>query len=80
MAGTWICSNPGWVDLVIFNKDGTFRRAQGNAGRWTLHEGILTLHWKDWPEESLRLISNDEFRGKPRDKNSPAEIVLHRCD
>jgi len=79
MTGTWICSNPAWVDLVIFNQDGTFRRAQGDEGRWTFEEGILTLHWNKWPEETLKLEDANEFRGKPRGGHPHAEVVLHRC-
>lgn len=47
--------HPHWRDVVILSADGTYRRATGDAGRWTFDGTTLTLSWEHWGPEFLQL-------------------------
>ena len=51
-----------WTDKVIFNANGTYKRAVNNdPGTWTFDGKTLVLKWAKWPAETLVMTAPGQF-------------------
>lgn len=67
LAGVYEGTHGGWQDIVILMADGTLRRGQGDAGRWSFDGATLDLAWANAPAEHLNLRRAGRFvRKDPR--------------
>ena len=82
VVGTWDCSHPAWSGAITIFADGTFARAQGDAGRWTLaglqDQVMLVLAWDHWSAETAVMMGPDEFRGEIRTQSTRGELEMRR--
>ena len=62
LAGTWQGAHPHWRDTVILNADGTYRRGNGDPGRWAYDGQTLLLNWQNWGTEILTRQTDGRFR------------------
>jgi hypothetical protein len=70
LLGTWRGAHPHWNSTVEFRADGSFLRADGQRGHWTLSADgdhpLLVLRWDIWGTESLDWVSENRFTGSTR--------------
>lgn len=74
VAGVYRGVHPHWRDEVIFAADGTYRRGNGDPGRWRLEGKRLVLAWKNWGTEKLSRVDRRTF------KNPASGFTLTRID
>ena len=62
MAGTYQGVHKQWIDKVIINANGTFRRATGgDSGSWSYDGKRLILKWEKWDAETLTQVAPGRF-------------------
>lgn len=64
IAGTYDGVHPHWRDTVVLAADGTYRRGNGDPGRWTYDGKTLVLAWQNWGPETLEPVSPGSFRAR----------------
>ncbi|HWB59912.1 MAG TPA: hypothetical protein VG733_10475 [Chthoniobacteraceae bacterium] len=79
IVGRWTSTTPDGVDTLNIRLDGSFDRAKdGESGKWTLSgvqdHLVLTLGWDNFPQTTLTLVKDNQFRGATR----KGEMVLDR--
>lgn len=61
VVGTFHGTHPHWSDTVLIAADGTYRRGNGDPGRWTFDGRTLILEWKNWGPEPVNLQLDGTF-------------------
>lgn len=64
IVGVYDGVHPHWRDTVIISPDGTYRRGNGDPGRWTFDGKTLVLDWKNWGAERLRMDGEGRFTSR----------------
>jgi hypothetical protein len=64
VAGTYDAAHPHWRDTVVIKEDGTYRRGNGDPGRWTLEGKLLVLGWANWRPELLEAKGPGKYVAK----------------
>lgn len=54
--------HPHWQDAVILEPNGTYRRGNGDPGRWSVEGRTLVLAWNNWGPERLDLQPDGSYR------------------
>lgn len=70
VVGEWQVTHPNWQGTLAIRPDGTFARAHGDGGKWTLTADgdhlVLQLIWNSWVTETAAMITPDRFVGRVR--------------
>ncbi len=64
VVGVYNAVHPHWRDTVTINRDGTYRRGNGDPGVWTLDGKRLVLRWKNWGPEELTFRGGGAFANR----------------
>jgi hypothetical protein len=62
IAGVYNGVHPHWRDTVTLAADGTYRRGNGDPGRWAFDGQTLLLNWQNWDTEILARQPNGSYR------------------
>lgn len=61
LIGTYQGSHSHWGDSVTLAADGTYKRGNGDGGKWSFDGTTLVLHWTVWGDEAVTLQSEGRF-------------------
>ncbi|MBX3247996.1 MAG: hypothetical protein KF901_12520 [Myxococcales bacterium] len=79
-AGVYDGVHPHWRDTVTLAPDGTYRRGNGDPGRWYVEGRVLVLDWQNWGAERLHRQPDGSFRapsnGFTLTYRGPAVVVV----
>lgn len=59
--GVYDAVHAHWSDAVIISADGTYKRGNGDPGKWTFDGKTLTLNWTNWGPEPVRMTAPGKF-------------------
>jgi hypothetical protein len=62
IAGVYDGVHRHWRDAVHLSADGTFRRGNGDPGRYTFDGKTLVLRWNNWGPETLEMVAPGRFQ------------------
>jgi hypothetical protein len=82
LAGIYDGVHPHWKDTVHLHADGTYKRGNGDPGRWKAEGDILVLDWTNWGLVIMTRVAPGKFkarsdgftitlRGSPREEPRP---------
>jgi hypothetical protein len=64
VAGVYDGVHPHWRDTVHISADGTYRRGNGDPGRWKAEGDILVLDWTNWGLVIMQRVGPGKFRAR----------------